>query len=330
MASAQIMRVNSMAAPVIGGPTITPSTGALSAFSTSTGTASAAQSFTVLGASLTGAGTASAPTGYEISLDSSAYFGSLNLPVNSGAFTGQPVKIYTRLAAADGIGSYPGFVSIASPGAITQNVTVNGTVSTAVGLDSLRFNFFALNASGSQQSGWLNIPDPSQRVTTLTGGNSNSITLTTVATGNWSTFGDSCTFPGNGGGGTFLSYAPNVGKDLVFTGSFGTFNLSFPQLRFSGLLPGHHYALDVYSSYTFSTSPNNIGLTDYRAYDGTTTYGPVSFDGQASNLHGNYKSGTQTLPGLMCDGSGILLVYISLHAGSDLTTTACGKLRQTD
>ena len=57
-------------------PTITLSSGDLSAFSTTYGIASAAQSFTVAGSDLTANITVTAPSGYNVSLSSGSGYGS--------------------------------------------------------------------------------------------------------------------------------------------------------------------------------------------------------------------------------------------------------------
>jgi hypothetical protein len=108
-------------------PTIT-TTGTLSAFSTTVGTASAAQTYTVAGSNLTANITVTAPSGFNVSTSSgSGYATSLTLTQSGG--TVATTTIYARLTGASA-GSFSGNITHASTGATTANVAVSGTVST--------------------------------------------------------------------------------------------------------------------------------------------------------------------------------------------------------
>jgi hypothetical protein len=113
-------------------PTITASLSTFaSAFSTTYGTASTAQSFSVSGAALTGDLTLTAPTGFEISLsNSTGYTASLNLVQSSGAVAS--TTIYARIAATSAAGSYnSSSFSVSGGGATTVTIaatTSNNTV----------------------------------------------------------------------------------------------------------------------------------------------------------------------------------------------------------
>jgi hypothetical protein len=109
-------------------PTIS-TTGTLTSFSTTAGTASAAQSFTVTGTNLTAAVSVSAPTGFEVSTDNQATFNSsTNIPQGSGAISN---AVFVRIAAATSVGSYSGNVTVTSTGGNTNTVAVSGTVEPA-------------------------------------------------------------------------------------------------------------------------------------------------------------------------------------------------------
>lgn len=109
-------------------PTITV-TGTLNNFSTTPGTPSTAQSYTVEGVLLTANIGITAPAGFEISLSSGeAYAGTLQLTPASG--TVAQTTIYARLTGA-AVGSFSGDITHASTGAITQNLAVSGTVAIA-------------------------------------------------------------------------------------------------------------------------------------------------------------------------------------------------------
>ncbi|WP_345106858.1 MBG domain-containing protein, partial [Mucilaginibacter panaciglaebae] len=107
-------------------------TGSLSAFSTTYGTASASQSFTVSASGVTNSTfVVIAPTGYEVSLDNSNFNGFLSIPVVSGAVP--TTTVYIRLAKTADAGTYAGSVFAAEIFIIfpVQSATMNmpsGTV----------------------------------------------------------------------------------------------------------------------------------------------------------------------------------------------------------
>jgi len=109
-------------------PMLTATPSSLSGFSTTLGTASAAQNFDVGGSSLSGVITITAPTGYEISLSlGSGYANSLTLTPSSSAVAS--TQIFVRLTGVS-TGSPADNVTVASTGAITQNVALSGIVTT--------------------------------------------------------------------------------------------------------------------------------------------------------------------------------------------------------
>ena len=114
-------------------PSLTPSVSTLSAFSTTAGTASAAQTFTVAGANLSANVTVTAPTGFEVATDGVTFGGSATITQSGGSASG---TISVRIAAATAQGSPSGNVTLASTGATTANLAVSGTV-TAAGTPSV-------------------------------------------------------------------------------------------------------------------------------------------------------------------------------------------------
>jgi len=109
-------------------PSVTPSVPTLTGFTTTAGTASAAQTFTVTGANLSADVTVTAPTGFEVATDGATFAGSKTLTQSAGAVSG---TISVRIAAATAQGSPSGNVTLASTGATTANVAVSGTVTAA-------------------------------------------------------------------------------------------------------------------------------------------------------------------------------------------------------
>jgi hypothetical protein len=100
---------------------------AFTAFSTTTGIPSAAQTFTITGTSLQGNASITAPGGFELSLNqSSGYTSSLTLsPVNGQI---NATLIYIRLAAMARGSVLNGNIELASEGAPTQRIFINGSV----------------------------------------------------------------------------------------------------------------------------------------------------------------------------------------------------------
>jgi hypothetical protein len=111
-------------------PTIT-TTGALVQFNQSgANNPTAGQSYFVNGVNLTADADVTAPAGFEVSLDSTAWTGTLALAQSGGTLVGQPVKVYVRANAATA-GIINGNVTNASTGAASINVPVSVKVTPA-------------------------------------------------------------------------------------------------------------------------------------------------------------------------------------------------------
>jgi endonuclease G len=107
-------------------PSLTLSKTSLSGFSTTAGTASASQSYTVNGTGLTADVVVTAPAGYELSLDNVSFAGTQTLvPVNGNI----SAVVYVRLSASAQVGSSTLTITDVGGGVASQNVTVSGTVS---------------------------------------------------------------------------------------------------------------------------------------------------------------------------------------------------------
>ncbi|MDY0281608.1 MAG: hypothetical protein RBR35_13740 [Salinivirgaceae bacterium] len=103
-------------------------TGTLNAFTTTSGTASDSQTFTVSASDLTADAIVTAPASFEVSTDGTAYTSSVTLAQSAGSLTGQPVTVYVRIAASATVGSLSGDIVISSTGVDSQNISVTGTV----------------------------------------------------------------------------------------------------------------------------------------------------------------------------------------------------------
>ncbi len=106
-------------------PTITVSDSALPAFSTTPGTPSAAQTYTVSGTNLEDDISITAPTGFELSTNGSTYSSGLTLPQSGGVVAA--TTVYVRLYSATQ-GTFGGNLVHVSTGATTKNVAVSGAV----------------------------------------------------------------------------------------------------------------------------------------------------------------------------------------------------------
>jgi len=110
-----------------GSPSLNISKTSLTGFSTTAGTASASQSYTMTGTSLTANVVVTAPAGYEVSLDNVAFAGTQTLvPVNGNL----SAVVYVRLSASAQVGSSTLTITDVGGGVTSQSVTVSGTVLT--------------------------------------------------------------------------------------------------------------------------------------------------------------------------------------------------------
>jgi hypothetical protein len=100
----------------------------LSGFTTTQGTPSTNQSFTLVGLGLSNNITVTAPVDFELSADGGAsYSNSLSLAPSSGAYSN---SVLARIAASAAIGSISNNIQLASPGSTSGSVLVTGSVTT--------------------------------------------------------------------------------------------------------------------------------------------------------------------------------------------------------
>ena len=114
-------------------PSVTPSVSTLTGFTTTAGTASAAQTFTLAGANLSADVTVTAPTGFEVATDGATFAGSKTLTQTAGAVSG---TISVRIAASTPEGALASANVTLVSGVTSANVAVSGTV-TAAGTPSV-------------------------------------------------------------------------------------------------------------------------------------------------------------------------------------------------
>ncbi len=186
-------------------PTINTSTASLINFTTTEGSASASKNLTVSGANLTDNISISAADPYEISLDDITFSSSLALTQSAGAVGN--TTVYTRIKASASAGAANGSLSLTSTGATTKNVTLTGTVNSAITVDPPQtFNATAISSSEIDLSATGNA------------GNDNIV----VAFNSTNTFGvpSGVLVAGNtiSGGGTVLYSGPSAGFTFAHTG----------------------------------------------------------------------------------------------------------------
>jgi hypothetical protein len=144
-------------------PVLTLSTTALNNFSTTTGTASAAATYTISGVNLTADPVITPPANFEVSTNGSTYFASLTLARTGNNITGQPLTIYTRVKSSAAPGIYSGNTTHATTGAVTKNVALSATVlattptiaSTAVSFTTVTSTGFRINWTNGNGSNRL-------------------------------------------------------------------------------------------------------------------------------------------------------------------------------
>ena len=115
-------------------PTLTLSETALSGFTYVEGNgASNELTFTASGDDLTANAQITAPTNYEVSLSSGSGFGSTAaIGLTGGDLVSEPRTVYVRLKAGLSEATYNGeILTVASSGATTLNITLNGSVTEA-------------------------------------------------------------------------------------------------------------------------------------------------------------------------------------------------------
>ncbi|MER3471925.1 MAG: hypothetical protein C4330_11550, partial [Chitinophagaceae bacterium] len=131
-------------------PSIISSVTSLSGFTTTQGTASASQSFSVSATNLVDNITVTAPnTSWEVSKDNSAWGATATLTQIGGAVTNAPV--YVRISSAAATGSPTGNVTLSSTGATSQTVAVSGTVNPP---PAATYNWVGGNGSLATATNW--------------------------------------------------------------------------------------------------------------------------------------------------------------------------------
>jgi len=182
----------------------------------------------------------------------------------------------------------------------------NNHSSGVVGKDSAKFN---LSASAHSVSGWVNVVgDPSTGTRTATGGNSNTITFTSVQTSHWTTFSGVCAAADNG-----INSAGQFPAAVNFQSWFqgaATLSGSNYQVKIGGLNDSKFYKVQVNGIFPTAT------LTDYY-YEGAVT-SPTLFEfgsPTTSNTISAYAEARGSGGGGIQSSGGFIYLYFIPHSG---------------
>ena len=163
-------------------PSLTLSKSTLTGFSTIAGTASASQSYTVNGTGLTANVVVTAPAGCEVSLNNVTFAATQTLMPASGNLS---AVVYFRLSASAEVGSSTLTITNAGGGVTSQNVTVSGTVLTPWDGWTIIYGLSGTTALASADpdgDGWSNAGEFAFG-TSPVDGSSRAVTQTTVTGG---------------------------------------------------------------------------------------------------------------------------------------------------
>lgn len=323
---------------VSGIPALTVSPSSLIGFSTTAGTQSSSQTFTVIGSNLTANATVTAPTGYVVSLTSgSGYGGSVSVTESGGTISG--TTVYAAIASTTGTGTVSGNITVGSTAATTQDVAVSGTVSSGTtAMDSIRVQF--VDSTGDiTQTGFKQLEGDIATAAgniSVTGGNSNSITVTAIKSGwlpgNPTNFGATtaglyaCSYSGFSinATDTLFPYARNAMSGFWYNSVNNTTPIGVNEgtaaacIEISGLQPGHNYSLEI-SGATTSLCFNNILNSQATNY-----YAGSSLTSIQTGTNNAVPMCNQSYPGTPTNSS-VMGVFNSAN-GNELTADSSGNL----
>jgi predicted membrane protein len=244
--------------------------GTLNSFSTTQGSPSASQSYTVSASGLTGDITITAPTGYEIRTGSNSYSGTVTLTQTGGSVSSTTIDVRLTGASAGTFNS--NIIHAASGGATTQNKAVNGTVT---GVPTITVSG-TLNAFSTV----VGTPSASQSYTVSATSLTADITITAPAgyeirTGS-NAYGSTVTLTQSGG------TVSSTTIDVRLTGaSIGTFSDNITHASTGATTQNKAVSGTVSASVTTPTVTTTAYITGIRLTSGTAA-GNVTSDGGAS------------------------------------------------
>lgn len=319
-----------------GGTTINISPGSLSGFSSSSGTPSAEQMYTVSGSGLTSNISIAAPAGFEISTSTGTGFTN-NLTVTQSGGTVSNTTIYVRMNSTT-LGTNSGNVSNSSAGATTQNVAVSGNILSAepmtqasdVVVSNVGNNSLDINWTNGNGVGRLVVIRPASATEaspadglSYTANTAYGTTGTTTGTNNY------CVFNGTAGGPVTVtgltagtSYTITV---YEYNGTAGSFNY----LSGSGTNNPQTFATTGISPNVTQVNFTGVSVPLFMA-SGNASRLPVVFHAKVSNLLPNtayryfVQGGASTDFGTTATGAGnpLLIDYTVQPATYAYTSSA--------
>jgi hypothetical protein len=177
---------------------------------------------------------------------------------------------------------------------------------------TVSFNF---SASAISVSGWVNVSgDPSTGVRSLT---ANGVTVSSVATANWSPYSGISAQNGNGYyPGHYFPSTVMSNNWFQYNGTIRTlanYNAAMPQLQLSGLNPDSSYILRMSGSDggSFVSSPTVYTIS------GATVYAA-----QSLSVHNDTSQGV-TFTGIYPNAGGVVNIYINTTSVTDIASI-CG------
>ena len=189
---------------------------------------------------------------------------------------------------------------------------------TAAGYSQAQTVGFNFSSAAHPVSGWVNVAgDPSSSVITHTDAAS-GISISSVATANWSPFGN-CAYDGGGASGSnpFFPTAVMANHWFNYSAFYGAYNALMPQLVVSGLKVDSVYTFKMTGSYTVNV-PGQFSLNPIRyTVAGATLYGYVDIDGDS-----NVTAGA-TFHNVAPDSAGKVRIYVNTYGGSNVASI-CG------
>jgi len=248
--------------------------GTLSPFSTTTGTASASQSYSVSGSNLTANISITAPSGFEVSTSAnSGYQQSISLTQSGGSVAS--TTVYARLKGASA-GNFSGNIAHESTGATTVNLSASGTVTDPTPI---------VTVNPSTLSGFTYVVDegPSTHQTFTVSGSTLTADITVTASTNYEISEDGTTYT----------------SPITLTQTGGEVSETTLYVRLAAGLSAGDYNNEVVIASSTGADDKSVTCNGYVSSPPPPGYF-VDFEG-ASEEKTSYASGTVNLSGLNWD-----------------------------
>lgn len=287
-------------------PTITGAATA-SAFTTTYGTPSAAQTFSVSGANLTANLVATAPTGFEVASNGTTFGGTATFTQSGGNASG---TLSLRLKATAAAAFYNSKnIVLSSTGATSVNIT------TAEDGNRVTAKALAITASAQTKTYGASLPLGTSLYSPVGLENSETIgavTLTSSGSSAASAVGSYPIIPSAASGGTFTA------SNYIITYNNGSLTVDPKALTITAIAvtkaSGDTLASPVIGSTAFTSdglvSPETIGSV-------TITYGTGAASGDAAGAYTD-----QVTPSAAVDGTFDITNYLPTYVSATLTVTA--------